>query len=122
MIQEETSSAIWRHVPSQSNPADLILRRSEPSAPTSTPWGKGPQVITEAIKLAYNGVQHSNRKTGIQTCALHFCILQKTLHNDSPSPTNSPESLHTAKDSTTANIPRPTSNQPLCPHKLLTRL
>jgi hypothetical protein len=26
IIQEKTSSAIWRHVPSQSNPADLISR------------------------------------------------------------------------------------------------
>jgi hypothetical protein len=31
IIQEETSSAIWRHVPSQSNPADLISKGIEPS-------------------------------------------------------------------------------------------
>ena len=36
--------AIWRHVPFQSNPADLISKGIEPSTlPTCTPWRKGPQ-------------------------------------------------------------------------------
>jgi len=41
LIQEETASALWRHVPSQSNPADLISRRFEPKTlSTSTLWWK----------------------------------------------------------------------------------
>jgi len=44
LIQEETSSASWRHVPSQSNLADLISRGIEPTTlSTSTLWWKGPQ-------------------------------------------------------------------------------
>jgi len=31
LIQEETASASWRHVASQSNPADLISRGIEPT-------------------------------------------------------------------------------------------
>ena len=36
IIQEETASASWRHVPSQSNPADLISRGIQPSRPFLT--------------------------------------------------------------------------------------
>jgi hypothetical protein len=43
IIQEETS-AIWRHVPSQSNPAYLISRGTEPTTfPLFTLWWEGPQ-------------------------------------------------------------------------------
>jgi hypothetical protein len=47
-IQEETTSATWRHVPTQSNPADLISRGVEPSTlSTSTLWWKGPKWLTQ---------------------------------------------------------------------------
>jgi len=43
-IQEETASATWRHVPSQSNPADFISRAVEPTTLSkSTLWWKGLQ-------------------------------------------------------------------------------
>ena len=43
IIQEETSSAIWNHVPSQSNPADLISSGIVPlTTPQSKLWSKGP--------------------------------------------------------------------------------
>jgi hypothetical protein len=46
-IQEE-ASATWRHVPSQSNPADLISRGAEPSAlSSSTLWWTGPQWLSQ---------------------------------------------------------------------------
>jgi hypothetical protein len=47
VIQEETVSATWRHVPTQSNPADLISRGVEPTLSTSTLWWKGPQWLTQ---------------------------------------------------------------------------
>jgi hypothetical protein len=47
-IQEETTSATWRHVPTQSNPAYLISREVEPSTlSTFTSWWKGPQWLTQ---------------------------------------------------------------------------
>jgi hypothetical protein len=47
IIQEETASATWRHVPTQSNPADLISREVEPTTSTSTLWWKGTQWLTQ---------------------------------------------------------------------------
>jgi hypothetical protein len=46
-IQEETASATWRHVPTQSNPADLISRGVEPTLSTYTLWWKGPKCLTQ---------------------------------------------------------------------------
>ena len=48
LIQEETASASWRHVASQSNPADLISRGIEPTTlSTSTLWWKGAQWLSQ---------------------------------------------------------------------------
>jgi hypothetical protein len=47
-IQEDTTSATWRHVPTQSNPAHLISREVEPSTLSrSTLWWKGPQWLMQ---------------------------------------------------------------------------
>jgi hypothetical protein len=44
IIQADTTSATWRHVPSQSNSVDLIIRGTDPaSLSSSTLWWKGPQ-------------------------------------------------------------------------------
>jgi hypothetical protein len=44
---QEATSATWRHVPTHSNPADLISRGLEPSALSSTLWWKGPQWLSQ---------------------------------------------------------------------------
>ena len=72
-IQEETSSATWRHVPSQSNPADLISRGTDPSTlTTSTLWWKGPQWLSQEPSIWPTTVQYSHRSIGGQegTCSI----------------------------------------------------
>ena len=47
-IQEETASATWRHVPTQSNLADLISRGIDPTTlSNSTLWWNGPQWLSQ---------------------------------------------------------------------------
>jgi hypothetical protein len=47
-IQEETASATWKHVPTQSNPADLISRGTDPTTlSNSTLWWNGPQWLSQ---------------------------------------------------------------------------
>jgi len=47
-FQEETASASWKHLPSQSNPADLISRGIEPTTlSTSTLWWKGTHWLSQ---------------------------------------------------------------------------
>jgi hypothetical protein len=47
-IQEQTTTATWRHVPSQSNPVDLISRGTDPATlSSSTLWWKGPQGLQQ---------------------------------------------------------------------------
>ena len=48
LIQNETASATWRHVPTHSNPADLISRGIEPTTLSkATLWWKGTQWLTK---------------------------------------------------------------------------
>ena len=48
LIQEETASASWRHMTSQSNPADFISRGIETiTLSTSTLWWNGPQWLSQ---------------------------------------------------------------------------
>jgi len=50
IIEKETSSAISRYVPSQSNPAELISRSNELSKfPPFTLWWKGPHGSTQEL-------------------------------------------------------------------------
>jgi len=48
LIQENTAAATWRHVPNNSNPADLISWGIEATGlSTSTLWWKGPQWLRQ---------------------------------------------------------------------------
>jgi len=56
-IQEETASATWRHMPTQSNPADLISRGVEPTMlKIHTMVERTTMANTGAIQLACNRV------------------------------------------------------------------
>jgi hypothetical protein len=47
-IQQETAAASWRHVPTESNPADLISRGINPTTlSTSTLWWRGLQWLLQ---------------------------------------------------------------------------
>ena len=87
LIQEETASASWRHVPSQSNLADLISRGFEPTIlSTSTLWWKGPQWVSqEPSSWPTTEIKHPQTTWKSEMCKLRFYNLQKTSHKDFPS-------------------------------------
>jgi len=75
-IQEETSTATWRHVPSQSNPADLISRGIDPSTlATSTLWWKGPQWLSQEPSCWPTAEFKTPTKT-LETGKVHVACLQ----------------------------------------------
>ena len=100
LIQEETAAATWRHVPSQSNPADLISRGIQlTTQSTSTLWWKGPQWLTQQpSSWPKQRLTHLQTTWKLEKCILHVYKFQMTSHQDSPSWTDSSESLHTAED------------------------
>ena len=71
IIQEETSSVVWKHVPSQSNPADLISKGIEPST-LPHHGGRDHTGHHRSIKLAYDRGHNYNRQPGNQMYMLHF--------------------------------------------------
>ena len=81
-----TAAATWRHVPSHSNPADLISRVIELSTLlTSSLWWKWPQWLTqEPSNWPTTEVNTPTDNLEIRNVMLHFYSLQKTSHQDSP--------------------------------------
>ena len=75
-IQEETVSATWRHVPSQSNPADLIKRGTDPSTlATSTLWWKGPQWVSQEPS-SWPTTEINTPTENLEFRKIHIAILQ----------------------------------------------
>jgi len=65
-IQEETSSATWRHVPSSDNPADLVSRGIEPTIlSSSTLWWNGPNWIIKETS-AWPDIQLNPPTEGVE--------------------------------------------------------
>jgi hypothetical protein len=87
MIKEETASETWRHVPTQSNPADFISRGVDPSTlSTSTLWWRGPPWHLEAPS-SWPSAEFNTPTENMEIRNVHVALLQpqKTPHNDSPS-------------------------------------
>ena len=75
-IQEETSSAAWRRVPSQSNPADLISRGIDPSTlTTSTLWWKGPQWLSQEPSI-WPTTEFNTPTEALEVRKVHVAYLQ----------------------------------------------
>jgi hypothetical protein len=114
MIQEETSSAIWRHVPTQSNSADLISRGTEPSTlSTSTPCWKGPHRSSQKPS-SWLATEFSTPTDtwNSEMYMLHF-YNSRRHYTKIFQIQQTYQTLHTAEDpSTTADIPKPTGKQP----------
>jgi hypothetical protein len=73
-IQEDTHSAIWRHVPSQSNPADLISWGTDPVNLSSSTLGwKGPHWLAHKPSCWPN--LHCPTSTNIEVCQVHTVIV-----------------------------------------------
>jgi hypothetical protein len=76
IIQEETASATWRHVPSQSNPADLISKGFEPATlSTSTLWWKGPQWLTKE-PFSWSAMEVNTPTENLEIRNAHVALLQ----------------------------------------------
>jgi hypothetical protein len=70
-IQEQTTSATWRHVPSQFNPAELISRGVDPiTLSSSNLWWKGPPWLSH---------EPSSWPPSEVNSSMHNCEL-KTVH------------------------------------------
>jgi len=75
-IQEETASASWRHLPSQSNLDDLISRGVEPATlSTSTLWWKGPQWPTQEPS-SWSATEVNTPTEHLEVRNVHGALLQ----------------------------------------------
>ena len=78
---------------------------------------------TGAIQLAWSGDQYSYKNSGIKKCTCCTSTTSRKHHIKTHQTEQTHQLLHTAEDSSsTAGIPRPTGNQLLYPHKILTRV
>jgi hypothetical protein len=76
IIQEETALATWRHVPSQSNPTDLISKGVEPATlSTSTLWWKEPQWLTKD-PFSWSTVEINTPTENLEIRNAHVALLQ----------------------------------------------
>ena len=74
-IQEETASATWRHVPSQSN-SDLVSRGVEPATLSkSTFWWKGPQWLTKEPS-SWTATEVNTPTENLEIRNAHVALLQ----------------------------------------------
>ena len=123
-IQEETASATWRHVPTQSNPADLFSRGTDPTTlSNSTLRCNGPQWLSQEPS-SWPATEVNAPTENLEIRKAHVALIQppEDLRKIFKAE-QTHQSSHTAEDSLTiADFPRPTGRQPLCPHKILTRL
>jgi len=77
-IQEETSSVIWRHVPTAHNPADLISRGADPTTlSTLTLWWNSPEWIIKEIS-AWPDILVVNSTEVLEIKKVHIALTDKT--------------------------------------------
>ena len=76
LIQEETASASWRHMTSQSNPADFISRGIETiTLSTSTLWWNGPQWLSQEPS-SWPTTKTNTPKDNLEIRNVHIACLQ----------------------------------------------
>jgi hypothetical protein len=76
LIQEATSSATWQHLPTQSNPADLISRGMDPTTlSTSTLWWHGPQWLLQE-PFSWPSSEVTPLETNLETRNVHVALNQ----------------------------------------------
>jgi len=115
---EETFSAIWRHMPSQSNPADLTSIGIEPS--TLPHHGGRDHTSHHRSYQADLQQSHYYRQPGNQKCTCCASTtsrshLTKTFQVEQLISQCIPQKIH-------HQLQTSQGQQPLCPHKILTRL
>jgi len=118
IIHEETSSAIRRHVPPQSNPADLIWKGIEPSA---LPHHGGRDTTGHHRNFQAGLPQRSLLQTTWKS-EVHVALLQPRSHYTRTFQGEiTHQSLQLQQILHHLQTSKPTGKWPLCPHKILTR-
>ena len=118
IIHEETSSAIRKHVPSQSNPADLISKGIEPSI---LPHHVGRDPTGHHRSFQAGLPQRSPLQTTWKS-EVHVALLQPRSHYTRTFQVGTThQSLQLQQILHHLQTLKPTGKRPLCPHKILTR-
>ncbi|XP_075162510.1 uncharacterized protein LOC142235137 [Haematobia irritans] len=93
-IQEWSNDSIWRHVPSKSNPADIVSRGCDPEELTKSIWFKGPEFLylnenfwpeNKLVQLSDEEkcLELRKEKTTLIVCQPNECIIENIIQNSS---------------------------------------
>ena len=88
-LQEKTEGICWRHVPTKSNPADIVSRGCSAKDLPSTIWFSGPSFLQQhpskwpVLSCELSDAVLERRKAAVFTCQTMPCIFDETIDKHS---------------------------------------